>query len=158
MGTLPVVTDHDESDALVVRTDYRDDQAWQDVVAALMEPWGDRQYEAQVHFINDPAWGEATIDEVLTAVSSDEKLSVVFIADRVCMQAELHPLLAVTTLTREDCVDDEDYDRLTEYGREFRAAPAGVHQVYANLSIANLGFEEFAAWAQDDPEGVFRPF
>ena len=152
------VTGHDEFDALVVRTDYRDDQAWQDVVAALMEPWGDRQYEAQVHFINDPAWVESTIDEVLTAVSSDENLSVVFIADRVCMQAELHPLLAVTTLTREDCVDDEDYERLTECGREFRAVPAGVHEVYANLSIGNLGFEEFAAWAQDDPEGVFRPF
>ncbi|MGW4229437.1 DUF6924 domain-containing protein [Streptomyces sp. NPDC004980] len=158
MGTLPVVTGHDEFDALVVRTDYRDDQAWQDVVAALMEPWGDRQYEAQVHFINDPAWVEATIDEVLTAVSSDENLSVVFIADRVCMQAELHPLLAVTTLTREDCVNDEDYEQLTEFGREFRAIPAGVHEVYANLSIGNLGFEEFAAWAQDDPEGVFRPF
>ncbi|MFD6279033.1 DUF6924 domain-containing protein [Streptomyces sp. NPDC060209] len=157
MGTLPVVTGHDEFDALVVRTDYRDDQAWQDVVAALMEPWGDRQYEAQVHFINDPAWLEATIEEVLTAVSSDENLSVVFIADRICMQAELHPLLAVTTLRREDCVDDEDYEQLTEYGREFRAIPAGVHEVYANLSIGNLGFEEFAAWAQDDPEGVFRP-
>ncbi|WP_393062699.1 DUF6924 domain-containing protein [Streptomyces sp. LN549] len=158
MGTLPVVTGHDEFDALVVRTDYRDDQAWQDVVAALMEPRGDRQYEAQVHFINDPAWVEATIDEVLTAVSSDENLSVVFIADRVCMQAGLHPLLAVTTLTREDCVNDEDYEQLTEFGREFRAIPAGVHEVYANLSIGNLGFEEFAAWAQDDPEGVFRPF
>ncbi|WP_432106213.1 DUF6924 domain-containing protein [Streptomyces sp. bgisy091] len=158
MGKLPVVTGHDEFDALVVRTDYRDDQAWQEVVAALMEPWGDRQYEAQVHFINDPAWGEATIAEVLTAVSSDEDLSVVFIADRVCMQAELHPLLAVTTLTREDCVNDEDYEQLTEFGREFRAIPAGVHEVYANMSIGNLGFEEFAAWAQDDPEGVFRPF
>ncbi|MFF5900120.1 hypothetical protein ACFY8O_29905 [Streptomyces argenteolus] len=26
------------------------------------------------------------------------------------------------------------------------------------MSIGNLGFEEFAAWAQDDPEKVFRPF
>jgi hypothetical protein len=155
---LPVVTGHDEFDALVVRTDYRDDQAWQDVVAALVEPWGDRQYEAQVHFINDPAWAEATIDEVLTAVGGDENLSVVFIADRVSMQAEHHPLLAVTTLTREDCIDDEGYEQLTEFGCEFRAIPAGVHEVYANLSIGNLGFEEFAAWAQDDPEGVFRTF
>ncbi|WP_405709738.1 MULTISPECIES: DUF6924 domain-containing protein [unclassified Streptomyces] len=158
MGTLPVVTGHDEFDALVVRTDYRDDQAWQDVVAALLEPWGDRQYEAHVHFINDPAWAEATVDEVLTAVVADENLSVVFLADRISMQAEHHPLLVVTTLTREDCVDDEDYEQLTEFGREFRTIPAGVHEVYANLSIGNLGFEEFAAWAHDDPEGIFRTF
>ncbi|MFF5900121.1 DUF6924 domain-containing protein [Streptomyces argenteolus] len=123
MGTLPVVTGRDEFHALVVRTDYRDDQARQDVVAALREPWGDRQYEAQVHFINDPAWAAATVDEVLTAVSGDEEPSVVFIADRVSMQAEYHPLLAVTTLTREDCVDGEDYEQLIEFGREFRATP-----------------------------------
>ncbi|GGT73744.1 DUF6924 domain-containing protein [Streptomyces sp. NPDC057575] len=158
MGTLPAVTRRDEFDALVVRTDYRDDQAWQDVSAALMEPWGDRQYEAHVHFINDPAWAGATADEVLTAVGADEDLSVVFLADRVSMQAKHHPLLAVTLLTQEDCVDDEDYEQLTEFGREFRTIPAGVHEVYANLSIGNVGFEEFAASAHDDPEGIYRPF
>ncbi|MFE3942425.1 DUF6924 domain-containing protein [Streptomyces sp. NPDC059118] len=79
-------------------------------------------------------------------------------ADRVSMQAEHHPLLAVTALTQEDCVDDEEYDQLTEFGREFRTIPAGVHEVYANLSIGNLGFEEFTAWAHDDPEGIYRPF
>ncbi|MFF0050743.1 DUF6924 domain-containing protein [Streptomyces sp. NPDC005498] len=155
--TLLVVTGHDEIDALVVRTDYRDEQAWQDVVAALMKPWGERQYEAHVHFIDDPAWAEATVDDVLAAVSGDEDLSVVFLADRVSMHAEYHPLLAVTTLTREDCADDEDYEQLTEFGSEFRTIPAGAPEVHANLSIGNLGFEEFAAWAQDDPEGIFRP-
>ncbi|MFJ4467194.1 DUF6924 domain-containing protein [Streptomyces sp. NPDC089424] len=156
MGTLPVVTGHDEFDTLVVRTDYRDDQAWQDVVAALMKPWGDGQYEAHVHLVNDPAWAEATVDEVLTAVRADENLSIVFLADRASMQAEHHPLLAVTTLTREECVDEEDYEQLTEFGSEFRAIPAAVHEIYANLSIGNLGFEEYAAWAQDDAEGIFR--
>ncbi|MFD5898545.1 DUF6924 domain-containing protein [Streptomyces sp. NPDC060366] len=158
MRTLPVVPRRDEFDALVVRTDYCDDRAWQDVAAEMMESWGDRQYEAHVHFINDPAWAEATADEVLTAVSTDEDLSVVFLADRVSMQTEHHPLLAVTTLTREDCVDDEDYEQLTEFGREFRTVPAGGNEIYANLSIGNLGFEEFAAWAHDDPERIYQPF
>ncbi|MGC4985958.1 DUF6924 domain-containing protein [Streptomyces sp. DT193] len=36
--------------------------------------------------------------------------------------------------------------------------PARLHEVHANLSIGNLGFEEFAAWAHDDPEGIFRSF
>ena len=158
MRALPAVTGRDEFDVLVVRTDYDDDQAWRDVTAALLEPWGDRQYEAHVHFIDDPVWAGATVDEALNAVRADENLAVVFLADRTTMQAESHALLAVTTLTREECVDDEDYEQLTEFGREFRTVPAGVHDVHANLSIGNLGFEEYAAWAHDDPEGTYRPF
>ncbi len=158
MRALPTVTGRDEFDALVVRTDYHDDQAWQDVTAALMGPWGNRHYEAHVHFIDDPAWAGATVDEALNAVCADENLAVVFLADRTTMQAESHALLAVTTLTREECVDDEDYEQLTEFGRDFRTVPAGVHDVHANLSIGNLGFEEYAAWAHDDPEGTYRSF
>ncbi|MEV7075022.1 DUF6924 domain-containing protein [Streptomyces sp. NPDC091972] len=158
MRALPAIIGRDEFDVLVVRTDYHDDQAWQDVKAALLQPWGDRRYEAHVHFVDDPAWAEATVDEALNAVSADDNLAVVFLADRTTMQAESHPLQAVTTLTREMCVDDQDYEQLTEFGREFRTVPAGVHDVHANLSIGNLGFEEYAAWAHDDPEGIYRSF
>ncbi|WP_369223005.1 hypothetical protein AB5J52_17910 [Streptomyces sp. R39] len=156
MRTLPIVTGRDEFDALVVRTDYEDDRTWQDVTAALMAPWGDGAYEARVHFVDDPAWADATAEEILPVVSADENLAVVFLADRTTMRTESHPLLAITTLTREECVDDEDYDQLTEFGTQFRTTPAGVHDVHANLSIGNLGFEEYAAWAQDDAEGIYR--
>ncbi|WP_236244300.1 hypothetical protein [Streptomyces sp. CC210A] len=158
MRALPAITGRDEFDVLVVRTDYHDDQAWQDVTAALTEQGGAGRFEAHVHVIDDPAWAEASIDEVLNAVRADEDLSVVFLADRTTMQAASHPLLAVATLTREECLDDEDYEQLTEFGREFRTVPAGAHDIHANLSIGNLGFEEYAAWAHDDPEGLFRPF
>lgn len=158
MRELPTVTRRDQFAAVVVRTDYHDGQAWQDVAAALMEPWGDRQDEAHVHFVDDPASAGATVDEVLTAVCGDKDLAVVFLADQTTMQTGSHALLAVTTLTREDCLDDEDYEQLTEFGREFRTTPAGVHDVFANLSIGNLGFEEYAGWAHDDPEGIYRSF
>ncbi|MER7540704.1 hypothetical protein ABTX77_38935 [Streptomyces sp. NPDC097704] len=42
MRAMPAITGRDEFDALIVRTDYTDDRAWRDVVAALMKPWGDR--------------------------------------------------------------------------------------------------------------------
>lgn len=58
------------------------------------------------------------------------------------MQAERPALPAVTTPTRKECVDDEDYEQLIEVGREFRTVPPRVHDVHANLSIGNLGFEE----------------
>ncbi|MEU3046123.1 hypothetical protein ABZ705_06230 [Streptomyces sp. NPDC006984] len=156
MRVLPTVTRRDEFAVLVVRTDYNDDHAWQDVAAALTEPRGGKQDEAHIHFVDDPVWAGATLDEVLTAVRSDDDLAVVFLADRKTMQAEGHALQAVTTLTREECVDDEDYEQLTEFGRAFRTDPAGVHDVHANLTIGNLGFEEYAARAHDDPEGIFR--
>lgn len=156
MKVVPEVTGRGEWDALVVRTDYLDDRAWKDVKAALMEPWGERPYEARVHVVDDPAWAGATADEVLTAVSGDGNLAVVFLADRTTMRAGSHPLLAVTTLTREECVDDEDYEQLTEFGRDFRTTAARLHDVHANLSIGNLGFEEYAAWAHDDPDGIYR--
>ncbi|MGW8703496.1 DUF6924 domain-containing protein [Streptomyces eurythermus] len=137
-------------DALVIRTDYGDDRAWRDVVAALLRS------EAHIHFVDDPAWAGARIDDVLKAARDAEDLSVVFLADHTTMRSGLHALLAVTTLTREDCADDEDHARLTEFGREFRTTPAGVHDIHANLSIGNLGFEEYAAWARENPDGVYR--
>lgn len=42
------------------------------------------------------------------------------------MHAESHALPAVTTMTREEHVDDEDYAQLTEFGRKFRTLPQGT--------------------------------
>lgn len=158
MKALPPVTNRNEFSALIIRTDYRDEQAWQAVVTALEQPWGTGEFEALVHIVNDPIWAEATVDEVLAAVSLDDNLSVVFLADELTQQAEPHALLAVTTISREECEDAEEYEQLTEFGRWFRTEPAGVHDIHANLSIANLGFEEYAAAAQEDPTGIFRSF
>jgi hypothetical protein len=42
------------------------------------------------------------------------------------------------------------------YGREFRCEVGEVASIEANLSIANMDFEEFADGVEDD--GVFRGF
>ncbi|MFK4109690.1 DUF6924 domain-containing protein [Streptomyces sp. NPDC002176] len=136
-------------DAVIIRTDYGDDQAWRGVRAALT------LHDAHIHFVDDPVWAGATIDDVLTATRDAEDLSVVFLADHATMHSGDQALLAVTTLTRQDCADD-DYAALTESGRDFRTTPAGVPDIHANLTIGNLGFEEYAAWAREDPEGVYR--
>jgi hypothetical protein len=47
-------------------------------------------------------------------------------------------------------------DLLEERGRQFRAVAAAVASIDNNLSIANMGFEEFAGAVDDD--GVFRGF
>ncbi|MFC5906037.1 DUF6924 domain-containing protein [Streptacidiphilus monticola] len=108
--------------SLVVRTDYSDEQGWQAVRAALMEPWGDWQQDADVQFVDDPAWSEASVDEVLAVV--DEYLSVVFLADAITMREPRRALLAVKVLDDEEWEDDEDSGAWAELGRPFRIVPA----------------------------------
>ncbi|MET9619764.1 hypothetical protein ABZZ37_03190 [Streptomyces sp. NPDC006464] len=147
----PALTGRGAFDALVVRTDYADDEGWRQVRAALAE-----DPELTVHIVDDPAWSGAGPDEVRTAAAGDEDLGVVFLADATTMTAAHRALLAVTLLDRADCEDDEDYARLTEFGDRFRIVPAGVHGVHVSLSLGDMGFEEYAGWAAEDPEGVLR--
>jgi len=138
--------------ALIVRTDYSDDATWQDVVATLEaeHPLG---FRPDNHFVDDPAWAGASADEVL-AVAPGEN-GVVFLADAVTMRPP-HPLLAVNTVTRDDCEDDYEFTYEMSHGREFRVLPGGVSDVAVNLLIANTDFPDFALTAKDDPDGWYR--
>ena len=93
-------------DALIFRTDYADDVAWRSIAAILTAPWDPEGYEAHVHFVDDPAWADATVEEVLAAVSWSKCVGIVFIADHVTMVADHHALLAVTTLSPDDLGED----------------------------------------------------
>ncbi|MFV5996116.1 DUF6924 domain-containing protein [Streptomyces sp. NPDC056231] len=160
MRVLPEIVGRDEFAALIIRTDYNDETTWQAVATGLTQSWGEKgEFEAHVHLIDDPAWADATPDEVLTAVRRDENLSVVFVADRVTMRSADCALLACDVWSEDEDLDPMYYQELIDspQPREFRTAPAAVHDVHANLSIANMDFEEFAEEASADPEGVLRP-
>ncbi|MFD4835389.1 DUF6924 domain-containing protein [Streptomyces uncialis] len=63
--------------------------------------WGtDGEFEARVHLVDDPVWAGAAPDAVLAAVTRDEELSVVFVADEVTMRSPHRALLALTTQGR----------------------------------------------------------
>ncbi|WP_329281363.1 DUF6924 domain-containing protein [Streptomyces sp. NBC_01451] len=162
MKAMPEIVGRGEFDALVVRTDYGDEAAWQAVAAELAQPWGDDgEFEASVHLIDDPAWADLGPDEVLNAARRDENLSVVFLADRVTMQSVHHALLALDIAEEEDeDLDPKYYQAIIDspQPREFRTVPAGVHDVHANLSIANMDFAEFAEAASADPDRTYRSF
>ncbi|MFC9327377.1 DUF6924 domain-containing protein [Kitasatospora sp. NPDC057015] len=152
---LPAVTGRDDFAALIIRTDFSDEPAWQSLCNELSKSWGDGDYDPVVHIVDDPAWSGAAAHAVVTAVSADEDLSVVFLADRTTMGDHDHALLAVAVLTRDDCGSDEEFEA---YGGSVRAVPAGVHDIHANLSIGNLDFADVADAARLDPAGVFRSF
>jgi catechol 2,3-dioxygenase-like lactoylglutathione lyase family enzyme len=155
MRSLPSYDDRAEFDALVVRTDFSDEQAWQDVVTALAQPWRDGDPPSTSHRVSDPAWDGASVDDVLAALG-DDGVSIVFVADATTMHARHHPLLAVNTSTRADYENEADYAEDHQFGREFRIVPHEAAVVHANLALANMDFWEFAGVAVADADGVYR--
>ncbi|MFB7355910.1 DUF6924 domain-containing protein [Streptomyces gardneri] len=158
---LTEIAGRDMFDALVIRTDFSDDESWNAVVGELYRPWGPAdEFPATVQVVDAPDWSGATADEVLAAVDEDEYLSVVFLADCHTMQSPARALLALTTIWEDEGdLDPVYYQELIESPepREFRAAPATVHAVHANLTLGNMGFAEFAAAASAEPDQVRRP-
>ncbi|MEU3901963.1 hypothetical protein [Streptomyces sp. NPDC045251] len=158
---LPEIVGRDMFDALVIRTDFSDDESWTAVVGELRRPWGpDDEFPARVRVVDAPAWSGATANEVLAAVDEDEYLSVVFVADRRTMQSPTRALLALTTIwENEGDLDPAYYQELIESPepREFRTAPAAVHAVHVNLTLGNMGFAEFAVAAAAESDQVLRP-
>ncbi|MEH0424563.1 DUF6924 domain-containing protein [Streptomyces sp. B21-083] len=139
-GYVEWLAGRDQDAALVIRTDYDNEQAWAAVKAELLRPWGDGDYEPYVHLVDNPTCGGFTPAQILSAASTDEELSVVYLADRDSMRDGPSTLLAVAMLTREECESDEEFEA---EGGMFRSVPAGVHEMHANLMIANMSFGEF---------------
>ncbi|NEA63094.1 hypothetical protein [Streptomyces sp. SID12488] len=147
----------DRDAALIIRTDFGDEPAWAAVKAALLMTWGeDDDVEPYVHIVDDPKWAGITPAEALREASPhSESRNVVYLADHTSMRDTPVTLLALSLLTREQCEDDEEF---AAYGGAFRVAPYGIHEMNANLMIANLDFGDFADAAKGDPDGVFRGF
>ncbi|MGW0928586.1 DUF6924 domain-containing protein [Streptomyces sp. NPDC002644] len=158
---LPEIVGRDMFDALVIRTDFSDDESWTAVVGELRRPWGqDGEFPARVRVVDAPDWSGATADEVLAAVDGDEHLGVVFVADRCTMESPRRGLLALSTVWEDEGdLDPVYYQELVESPepREFRAAPAAVHSVHVNVTLGNMGFAEFAAAASAETDQVLRP-
>ncbi|MFJ2853900.1 DUF6924 domain-containing protein [Streptomyces rubiginosohelvolus] len=157
---LPEIVRADEWAPLVIRTDYTDDDAWREVVAALARAVeGARDWEAAVHLVEDRRWDGVTGAEALAAAARDEELSVVFLADEVTMRSPLRPLLALDLgADHDEDLDPVYYQELIDSPppREVRVTPDAVHMVHGNLQLANVDFAEFVEEAAADPGGVVR--
>ncbi|MFG2951381.1 DUF6924 domain-containing protein [Streptomyces adustus] len=157
---LPEIVGRGEYAALIVRTDYDDEAGWRAVAAEVSKACGtDSEPEALVHLVDDPEWAGAAPDAVRAAVSRDVELGVVFVADGATMRSAHHALLALDLDIEDEDLDPMYYQELIDSppAREFRTTPAAVYDVHANLSLANVDFDEFAEAALADPEGVLRP-
>ena len=132
--------------AMVLRTDFSDEAAWQAIRSAIGAPvreFGSAiDFVAYVTFVDDPDYRDLDIGQIQALFGPESNHSFVIVVDRTAIT---HPDHAVLIL-----------DLFEASGQTFRAVPSTVQSIENNLSIANMDFEEFADAA--DADGVFRGF
>jgi hypothetical protein len=127
-------------ETLVLRTDFSDEAAWQALCIAIETPTPIDGFMAYVEFVSDRDFEGATIAQVVESAQSGEDF--LFIVDHKAIADPEHPILVL--------------DLYKERGRTFRVIPSEIWGVENNLSIANMDFESFAKYADED--GVLRGF
>ncbi len=124
--------------ALLIRTDFSDPTAWQQLIAAVSEP-GD-PFIFNMEIVDDNANNSASVEQLMSALPEDYPHTFMVVADKIAISQPDYPLLVA--------------DLLEQRGSQFLAVAAYVASIDNNLSIGNMGFEEFA-WLIDET-GVFR--
>jgi tetratricopeptide (TPR) repeat protein len=136
-GKIPIT-----ENSLALRTDFSDESAWKLLCVAIQESDNEFGFTANVDFISDPKFNGLKADQLHSLLLEDSALSFAFIIDHLALTHPDHPILAI--------------DLQDEPGRTFRVVPSALWEVENNLSIANMGFDEFADAV--DQNGVFRGF
>jgi hypothetical protein len=126
--------------AMLVRTDFSDQRAWEKLKAAVSDP-GD-PFVFNMTIVEDRTNGGATVEQLIEALPENYPHSFIVVADDAAVSQPDYPLLVL--------------DLLEEPGRYFRAIAAQVASIDNNLSIGNMGFDEFAEAVNES--GVFRGF
>lgn len=137
MKTIP-----DTENALVLRTDFSDQAAWEQLCAEIRKPVGIFRFLAYVDDLDDAQYADITKEQLLQLLPPKYNHSFIIVADRMTMTHGEHPLLII------DLFDDSK--------RDFRAVPKQIQGIENNLSIANMDFEDFAD--NVDQDGIFRGF
>jgi hypothetical protein len=127
---------------LVIRTDFGNEQAWKKVCKVLRAPadcFG-VTIEAHLEFLEDESLAGLTTEQLTKLAPGDYEYSFLFVVDAATLA---HKELTVLVIDIESV-------------QSFRALPSQIPGIENNLSVANMGFEEFAQTV--DSEGVFRGF
>ncbi|MEU5760119.1 hypothetical protein [Nocardia sp. NPDC047648] len=132
-----------EGESLLVRTDFTDDVAWAQTLAAVIASY-DEDTMTELTPVDDVSFDGLTPADLADLVDGR---TYVFLADATTMTDPEHPLLAVDT-SDEDARGDGD--------PVFRIAPTAMAEVEVNFLLANMDFEDYADGVDDD--GVFRGF
>ena len=127
-------------DAIVLRVDFSNNEAWESIKLAIVKPVG--EFQAYVNFVSDPDFNGVDLKELLAMQVESPYRSFMFVVDQTTLSHPGRPILVI--------------DLVTEPGHSFRVIPSEMWGVENNLSIGNIDFAEFANHA--DSDGIFRGF
>ena len=125
--------------ALVLRTDFSDDGAWESLCAILGQVHHGL-FLADCTCLSDPQFAGLPPEELPAHIQQDSAHTFIFLADQRTFAEVEMPLLAV------DLFDEE---MMT-----FRVASSSVGCVENNLSLGNSDFADYISSLDND--GVFR--
>jgi len=93
-------------DSPVLRTDFSDDAAWNEVCVAIETPTPDDGFQAYVEFISDPDFEGISIEQVLGSVSQSgpRRPTFLFIVDQQAIAGPEHPILVLDLYTEVESV------------------------------------------------------
>jgi hypothetical protein len=132
----------DTENPIVLRTDFTDDEAWSRLCNLISSPIGRDGFHANVDFVDDPSFANVPPEALRSIIPENHRHSLIVIADHSTFSDTKQPLIVM--------------DLHDKPGRTFRALPTRIQAIENNLSIANMGFEEFSDAA--DGDGIFRGF
>lgn len=121
-------------DPLLVRTHHGDDETWKAVLKAVSAHSSDAEEEdpgalyAYVHVVDDSGHTGLSFEQLM-GLSPYDSHPFLIVADELTMLDPRHPLLVV--------------DLLEQPGRSFRSAPGTIPSIQANLSLANMDFDDY---------------
>ncbi|WP_329791581.1 hypothetical protein V1227_06565 [Lentzea sp. DG1S-22] len=137
-------------DVPVIRTDFSDQTAWEQVKAGIswVTPDG---FRAHVTYVDDPAFAGLAVAGLLESGPDRAAHPLLLVVDETTIRSPGHPILVVDLGSEPDPADDWPGEPA---GRSFRALPHTIQEIENNLTIANTGWEDFAGHV--DADGVRR--
>jgi hypothetical protein len=147
-----VVSFPPHSYALLVRTDFTDDDAWVQVVEEATRP-SPEGFVANVRPFSDPAADGAGWESLRDAAMALENYgSVLCVVDSTTLASPDHPILVVSTSRFHRDRYPDEFAAM----RPFRCTPSQLWGVENNLNLANMDWRDFAGHV--DGQGVHRGF
>src|SRR4051794_3247440 len=130
---------------LLVRTEFQDDEVWQEVVAAATGAGESPPDAVALLPVDDPQFVGCTNEQLLSAAAENHRAgsTVLFVADTQTMEL---PDMPVLVLNMESLPGGRTW---------FRCVPAELSMVENDLSIGQLDWEDFAESAAENG-GVYQ--
>ena len=147
---MPMTAHPDTNQAWVVRTDFSNDDKWEDAVREIMTPRKvlGMDVRARVTLITDKRYEKMSANEVVGAIPESYEFLYCFIFDSTSNSEDESPILVLNLETEEAFEPSQTF--------QFRAYPAQVFWIDSNLSISNIDFDVYTI--ELEPGAIFDGF